>query len=201
MAEVSHLLFDRTATDPDAVRGAVEGLLLRKLDEAPKRGKGARKRRFLRHCLATEGRWRTGLYVCYRKAKNKIPHTSNFIEGCNRIPKRHERRITGRASTAGGPVQSYGELYVPLVVEAKLKGFAAIRKRGRAAVLDPNRSAAARKKLDELAKPARQHRSVARRPLQFLKSLVDLAAAPLEAAATPPAPKKTKAKVAQALGV
>ena len=168
-------MFDPEAKDPRVVRRQVEGFLERKLARAPKRGKGARKRRFLNRCLATAKRHRRGLYVCY--GQDHVPHTSNYIEGLNGRSKHHLRRIAGRASTAGGPFESYGELMLPLVVEAKERGVAAIRER--AATVRPERYAEARRRLEALAEPARRLRSAARQPAKLLASLIERARAAL----------------------
>ena len=179
LSHVRDLLFDPAAVDPAVVRRSVEGFLRRKLARAPMRGKGARKRRFLERFLATAKRARRGLYVCY--GKSDVDHTSNFIENANGRTKHHLRRIAGRASTAGGPFESYGELLVPVVVEAKLHGNVSTL-RERVASVTPEAYAQARARLKELAEPARQHRSVARQPAKFLAGLVERARAALEAA-------------------
>jgi hypothetical protein len=175
LRHVRDQLFDVTAVDPLAVRRAVEGYLARRLARAPKRGKGARKRRFLERFLATAKRWRPGLYVTYGKVAPAVPHTSNFIESTNGISKRHLRRVGGRASTSGGPVESFGELLVPLVVEAKLKGVPTLQARALAVPRDDYLRA--REQLAELAEPARRTRSVARAPGKALKLLLDRARA------------------------
>ena len=109
------------------------------------------------------------MYVCY--GKKDVGHTSNLIENANGRTKHHGRRVTGRASTAGGPFESYGELLAPLVVEAKFHGdFAALR--ARVADVTPEEYGQARARLTALAEPARQHRSIARRPAEFLLNLV-----------------------------
>jgi hypothetical protein len=174
LSHVRDLLFDPAVVDPAVVRRSVEGFLRRKLARAPVRGKGARKRRFLERCLATAKRARRGLYVCYRESD--VDHTSNLIENANGRTKHHLRRIAGRASTAGGPFESYGELLVPVVVEVKLHGSVALL-RERVASVTPEAYAQARAHMKELAEPARQHRSVARQPAKFLDGLVERARA------------------------
>lgn len=173
------ILFDPAAKDPKAVRRSVEGFLQRKLNRAPLRGKGARKRRFLERCLATAKRARRGLYVCYGKAH--VAHTSNFIENSNGLMKHHLRRVAGRASTAGGPFESFGELLAPVVIEAKLQGNISTL-RERAASVTPEAYAQARARLNALAEPARQHRSIARQPAKFLSGVVERARAAVGAA-------------------
>ncbi len=176
LAHVRDLLFNPEAMDGRVVRPAVEGFLRRKLARAPRRGKGARKRRFLAHCLATATRYRKGLYLCYEDPL--VAHTSNLIEGVNGLTKRHGRRVAGRGSTAGGPFESYGELLFPLVAEAKLAGTAALFERAADVPLDDY--VRARRNLAGLAEPARRYRSAQRRPQALLDEAVALAAAGLE---------------------
>jgi hypothetical protein len=171
LQHLSDLLFDEDATDPAKVRRSVEGFLTRKLARAPQRGKGARKRRFIERCLATAKRHRRGLYVCYDMPG--VPHTSNYIEGLNGRAKRHIRRVAGRASTAGGPFESYGELLLPVVVEAKERGVASLRER--AATVGQALYTRARERLKTLSEPARRLRAAARRPAQTLASIIERA--------------------------
>lgn len=171
MRHLSDLLFDDQATDPKKVRRSVEGFLTRKLARAPQRGKGARKRRFLERCLATAKRHRRGLYVCY--GKPGVPHTSNYIEGLNGRSKHHLRRVAGRSSTAGGPFESYGEVLLPLVVEAKERGLAGLCQR--AGEVASNLYAKARQSLEALSEPARLLRSAARQPAKTIAAIVEKA--------------------------
>lgn len=176
LIHVRDLLFQPAVEDPARVRRSVEGYLSRKIARAPLRGKGARKRHFLNRCLSTAKRARRGLYACY--GRPYVAHTSNLIENANGRTKHHGRRVAGRASTSGGPFESYGELVAPLVVEAKFHGnFRAIRER--VADVTPKEYAQARARLTALAEPARQHRSVARQPARFLCNLVAQARAAL----------------------
>jgi hypothetical protein len=162
-------LFDPEATEPEKVRRSLEGYLGGKLAHAPRRGKGARKRRFLRNCLATAKRARHGLYVCIGMAD--VDHTSNLIESLNGRTKQHLRRVAGRASTSGGPFESYGECLMPVVIEAKLKGGISDM-RERLADVAPEEYCAARVDLAKVSEPARQRRSIARNPIKFLRDLV-----------------------------
>lgn len=157
------------------MRRSVEGFLTRRLARAPQRGKGARKRRFLERCLATAKRHRRGLYTCY--GRPDVPHTSNYIEGLNGRAKRHLRRIAGRMSTAGGPFESYGELLLPVVVEAKERGVATLRER--ASAVGGKLYAQARSRLKTLSEPARRLRSAARQPAKTLAAIVERARAGL----------------------
>lgn len=155
------------------MRRSVEGYLSRRLARAPQRGKGARKRRFLERCLATAKRHRRGLYTCY--GKPDVPHTSNYIEGLNGRAKHHLRRVAGRASTAGGPIESYGELLLPVVVEAKERGIETLRER--ASAVGAKLYAQARERMKAISEPARRLRSAVRQPAKTLAAIIERARA------------------------
>lgn len=143
----------------------MRSLLRRRLAQAPRRGKGARRRRFLEHVSKTAQRYDSGLYHCYDDPR--IPHTSNDLEGQHGTLKHHLRKVTGRASTAGGPAETVPELLAAAID--------AIRRRGAAVVLaaaenaDPIAYAAARIKLARLREPARQYRSIQRNPQKHIE--------------------------------
>lgn len=149
----------------------MEGFLSRRLARAPQRGKGARKRRFLERFLATAIRHRRGLYARY--GKPDVPGTSNYIEGLNGRTKRHIRRIAGRASTAGGPFESYGELLLPVVVEAKERGLDTLRER--ASAVGGSLYAQARERMKVITEPARRLRSAVRQPAKTLAAIIERA--------------------------
>lgn len=147
------------------VRRRVGSLLRRRLQQAPRRGKGARRRRFLEHVKKTARSYGRGLYYCYDDPR--IPHTSNDIEGQNGTLKHHLRKVTGRASTAGGPMETAPELLVPAIDAIRRKG-AAIALASAHPPVDPAAYAAARLKLARLREPARQYRSIQRNPQKHL---------------------------------
>jgi hypothetical protein len=143
-------------------------LLADRLASAPKRGKGARRLRFLRHALAVALRYDTGLYPCY--ADPRIPHTTNDLEGQHGAFKHHLRKLAGRASTSGGPTETVAELLVAPLDAVQRHGTQPIR--DVAQTLDRQAYASARAKLARLREPARRYRSVQRAPQKHLDTLL-----------------------------
>jgi hypothetical protein len=86
------------------VKEQIDDYLARALAAAPKRGKGARRRRFLRHVAAVAERYGAGLYHTYDNPC--IPQTTNDLEGGHGVHKHHIRKATGRRSTSGGPTET-----------------------------------------------------------------------------------------------
>ncbi len=146
----------------------MQGLLADRLARAPKRGKGARRLRFLRHVLAVAQRYDAGLYRCYDDLR--IPHTTNDLEGQHGTFKHHLRKLAGRASTSGGPTETVAELLVGPLDAVHRRGTQAIR--DAAQKLDGQAYATARAKLARLREPARRYRSVQRAPQKHLDSVL-----------------------------
>ncbi len=134
----------------------VDDYLAGALAAAPKRGKGARRRRFLAHVSAVAKRYGDGIYHCYDDSR--IPQTTNELEGGHGVHKHHIRKVTGRRSTTGGPTETAGEL-VACAIDAMKPG-----RRLHFASVDPVAYAAARRELARLREPARRYRSVQRAP-------------------------------------
>jgi len=146
--------------DGKAVRRELRGYLRKQLAAAPRRGKGARRRRFLEHVRRVAGRYDKGLYHCYDD--HRISQTTNDLEGQHGTLKHHLRKVTGRASTSGGPIETAGEFVVGALDAVKRKGV-------RVALadlehVDPVEYAAARAELRRVMEPTRQYRSIQRNP-------------------------------------
>lgn len=142
------------------VRRQLRGYVRRKLAAAPKRGKGARRRRFLEHVQGVTNRYDVGLYLCYDDPR--ISQTTNDLEGQHGTAKQHVRKVNGRASTSGGTIETAGEFVVGALDAVKRNG-------ARVALadlehVDPGEYAAARKELRKIMEPARQYRSIQRAP-------------------------------------
>lgn len=140
----------------EAVRKQVDDYLSDAIEVAPKRGKGARRRRFLAHVIAVEKRYRDGIYHCYDDSR--IPQTTNELEGNHGTHKHHIRKVTGRRSTTGGPTETAAEFVTCAIDVLKPE------RRLRTASVDPVAYAAARLELARLREPARRYRSVQRAP-------------------------------------
>lgn len=138
------------------MKAQIDDYLAGALAAAPKRGKGARRRRFLRHVAAVAERYSHGLYHCYDNSR--IPQTTNDLEGEHGVHKHHIRKATGRRSTSGGPTETAGE-FVTCAIDVVKPG-----RRFRIASVDPVAYAAARRELARLREPARRYRSVQRDP-------------------------------------
>lgn len=134
----------------------VGGYLASAIAAAPKRGKGARRRRFLTHVIAVAKRYGEGIYHTYDDPR--IPQTTNELEGGHGTHKHHIRKVTGRRSTTGGPTETAGEL-VTCAIDVMKPG-----RRLHIASVDPAAYAAARRELARLREPARRYRSVQRDP-------------------------------------
>ncbi len=148
-----------------AVRNQVETFLAEKLAAAPKRGKGARRRRFLKHVTAVAVRYGDSLYHCYDDPR--IPQTTNDLEGQHGTYKRHLRKVHGRGSTSGGPTESVGEILVGAVDAVKRRGSR--RALAQLEAVDPADYAAARAELRRLREPARRYRAIQRAPVKHLE--------------------------------
>lgn len=131
---------------------------------APRRGKGARRWRFLQHVIGVASRYDAGLYHCYDNPL--IPHTSNDLEGQHGAFKHHLRKLAGRASTCGGPTETVAELLVGPLDAVHRHGTQAIR--DAAQKISPQAYVTARAELARLREPARRYRSVQRAPQKHL---------------------------------
>jgi hypothetical protein len=143
-----------------AVRRQLRGYVRRQLDAAPKRGKGARRRRFLEHVQGVADRYDEGLYLCYDDPR--ISQTTNDLEGQNGTIKHHLRKISGRASTSGGTVETAGEFVVGALDAVKRKGASVAL--ADLEHVDPADYATAREELRKVMEPARLYRSIQRAP-------------------------------------
>jgi hypothetical protein len=146
------------------VKKQVDRYLSGALAAAPKCGKGARRRRFLRHVIAVAKRYRPGIYHCYDDSC--IPQTTNELEGGHGTHKHHIRKATGRRSTTGGPTETAGE-FVTCAIDAMKPG-----RRLRLTSVDPAAYAAARRELARLREPARRYRSVQRAPEKHIAAVL-----------------------------
>lgn len=170
LLDVRNVLWSEKAPSSSAEASkAVSELLQEKIDSAPRRGKGARRRRFAIHMMQIFKNYSAGLFKCYDQAL--IPQTTNELEGKHGTLKHHVRKTLGRASTAGGVVQSLGELLACVVDTVSRIGFGALIER----IGEVSREAyeAARRKVWELREPARAYRSIQRNPKRHLKKTLE----------------------------
>lgn len=149
------------------MRRQVRDYLDQQLAAAPRRGKGARRRSFIANTMTVAERYEKGLYHCYDDPR--ICHTTNDLEGQHGTLKHHLRKVTGRASTSGGPVETAGEFLAGALDAVKRHGT-------QAAVadllnVDPAAYIEAREELSRVMEPARQYRSIQRKPDENLESI------------------------------
>lgn len=149
-----------------AVKQRVDDYLAGAIAVAPKRGKGARRRRFLAHVIAVAKRYGVGIYHTYDDSR--VPQTTNELEGGHGVHKHHIRKVTGRRSTTGGPTETAGEFVtgaIDLMKPERRLHFASV---------DPAAYAAARRELARLREPARRYRSVQRAPEKHVAAALAL---------------------------
>jgi hypothetical protein len=129
---------------------------------APKRGRGAARGHFIDHVVKLSNRYWAGLFHTYDM--DGLPKNNNTIEQLFSRFKRHERKVTGRKSTAGGPLETCAEFL--------LEAWDTIRSLPDLEVLiaevTDEQLKNARKKLEALSNDARVKRRIQRNPQKFL---------------------------------
>jgi len=122
---------------------------------------------FIHRLTAVSNRYWKGLFHCYDNSD--IPRTDNALEQLFSLFKRYARKITGRKSTSGGPLESYAALVLEAWSTVRLRPEYAdlVNKVPREALL------VARAELETLAGPARKRRSIQRDPDRHLQELLD----------------------------
>jgi len=121
---------------------------------------------FVQHVTALSGRYWKGLFHCY---DNKdIPRTDNVLEQMFALFKRHLRKISGRKSTAGGPVESLAAFVLEVWSTVRLRPQYAELVRQ----VPPDKLLAARDEMEKIAEPARQRRSIQRDPEKHINQVL-----------------------------
>lgn len=146
------------------VKRVLRGYLNRLETLAPRRGRGAPTGHFVDHLVKLSHSYWPGLFHTYDHPE--LPRTTNALEGSFGSSKHAVRSTTGRASTAGGPMQSCGEFAL---------GAQALTATLTKADLDQHLTgvsdaafAASKQHLQRLSAPARERRSIQRRLAAFL---------------------------------
>lgn len=154
------LASDGTSTQ---VQAKLKEFLDRLVAEAPRRGRGAARGRFHLHVSKVSSRFWPFLFHCYDLPD--LPRTNNALEQFFNAVKQHSRRVHGRRSTSGGPLESLAPLLLELWTHlGEEEPMLAELLHG----LDPKRLAEARAELEGLAGPARERRSILRKPKAHL---------------------------------
>ncbi len=117
--------------------------------------------------MASAQRYWKGLFHCYEV--DDLPRTNNGTEQFFGRVKRHERRVTGRKSTAGGPLETCAEF----LLEAwdAILGLPNLQELLHE--VTPRQLKEARRKLEALSEPARVKRMIQRNPTKFLKDALE----------------------------
>lgn len=160
--EIAHLLGQDVTGK--TVQRRLKAYLTKLEREAPQRGRGAARGRFHDHVIAVTDRFWKGLFACYDV--DGLPNNNNELESFFRALKWHERRTRGKASTAGGILESLAPQLVLLWPEIQRRpDVQAIL-----ADLSPEQLQRARDVIHEVAEPARERRSLVRDPDTQLKN-------------------------------
>lgn len=137
--------------------------------QAPRRGRGAHTGRFVDHLLKVSRRYWSGLFYTYDDPR--IPSSTSKLESLFGSTKRAARRTSGRKSTVGGKLESFGEAIV------RVQALMQILPRGELATLvanvPPERLAKTEQRLSKLKEPARRRRSFQRQPERYLNAAVN----------------------------
>ena len=162
-----------TAEPAPPAAAQVQRVLRQYLDRlqagAPRRGRGAATGHFVDHLVNVANRYWDGLFHTYDHPE--IPATTNALEGFFGASKRARRATTGRASTAGGKMQSAGEFVVGAQL---LVGTMAQDELAERLTAVPDAAyVASKKQLLGVQEPARKRRSVQRRLELSLDRAVD----------------------------
>lgn len=145
------------------------GRYLRRLEkQAPRRGRGAHTGRFVDNLVKVYKSYKIGLFHTYDHPE--IPRTSNAIEGFFGSTKRSLRSTTGRASTAGGKMESCPEFLVQAHTLTGLMPKAELKQHLNA--VPDSTFVNGKRELLRAREPARERRSIKRRLGDFLDSIL-----------------------------
>ena len=160
---VAHIL--DTDNPGSQVKRVLRRYLNRLVQQAPRRGRGAHTGHFVDHLVKLANSYWPGLFHTYDHLE--IPRTSNGIEGFFGSIKRSLRSTSGRASTAGGTMESCGEFAVRAQALARTMPQAALDTLLEAV---PETAFVTRKQqLLRIRAPARERRSIQRDLGRFLE--------------------------------
>jgi len=130
---------------------------------APRRGRGAARGRYIDQVIAISNRFWKGLFACYDHPR--LPSNNNALERFFGTLRQHQRRVHGRKSTSGGPLEALAPIF--------LQAWDTLdREPDLLALLDgipPDEIQRAQEVLALLAEPARLKRSIARYPMAHLE--------------------------------
>ncbi|MGH9317017.1 MAG: hypothetical protein ACRD1P_07920 [Thermoanaerobaculia bacterium] len=166
VAIVRHVVRILDSDSPGSqVKRVLRRYLNRLVQQAPRRGRGAHTGHFIDHLVKLANSYWPGSFHTYDHPE--IPRTSNGIEGFFGSIKRSLRSTSGRASTAGGTMETCGEFAVRAQALARTMPKATLDTLLEAV---PNTAFATRKQqLLRIRAPARERRSIQRDLGAFLE--------------------------------
>lgn len=147
----------------EEIAGLLQAFLIDLFDTAPRRGRGAAFGHFIDHVVGVSERFWFGLFRCYDILD--LPRTNNDLEQFFNVLKRHARRVHGRKSTAGGPLESLAPFL--LLVWNRIEEHPKLEKL--LEELPPEKLRQAREELEKHCQPARRRRSFLRAPRKHLE--------------------------------
>lgn len=158
--EIAHILHMKSSGRQ--VKRVLRTYLNRLRQGAPHRGRGAPRGKYIDGVVAISDRFWKGLFACYDHPR--LPANNNSLERYFGEVRQHQRRVHGRKSTSGGPL----EALAPLLLQA---WDTLDREPNLLALLDgipPDEVKRAQEVLAQFAEPARLKRSIARDPMTHL---------------------------------
>jgi hypothetical protein len=162
--QIAHIL--KMEASSRQVKRVLRTYLNRLVREVPHEEKYSPWASFVRHARQVSDRFWAGLFHCYDDPR--IPRTNNDLERLFGIIKRQQRKVTGRKSTSGGPL----ETCAPFVLGALSALQHQPQIHGLLQDVPHDKLVEGRHRLKELAGPARRRRSIRRNPTRRLKELL-----------------------------
>jgi hypothetical protein len=150
------------------VKRVLRGYLTRLETLAPRRGRGAPTGHFVDHLVKVSTSYWPGLFHTYDHPE--IPRTTNALERFFGASKHAVRCTTGHASTAGGPLQTCGE--VAIGVHALTATLTKTELDEQLTGVSAAAFATSKQHLRRLGEPARERRSIQRGLTAFLERTV-----------------------------
>lgn len=122
---------------------------------------------FVQHVRKVSDSFWKGLFHCYDEPR--IPRTNNSLEQFFNVLKRHQRKVTGQKSTSGGPMETCAPFVLAVLSAIELQPELI---QGILQDVPDEQLAEARRRLEELAEPARLRRSTQRDPTRRLQDIL-----------------------------
>jgi hypothetical protein len=160
---VSHILKEG-GDSSQRVKGELKGYLEELEEDVPE--DEPRWCSFVEHVVGVTLRFWEGLFHCYDQIP--LPSTNNSLEGLFGAIKRQQRKVTGRSSTAGGPLETCAAYVLGAWSVTNTHSDLVSLLEG----TNSKDLALARERLEELAHPAKRKRSIARDPDRYLSGLL-----------------------------